>query len=147
LIRCPHRPLTATKIEIGRIFFMVTIIKRERRRLGRFRLEIPAKIEVLHSDLEREKRDLKTSNISSGGAFFHTKEPLAEGTPVKIDLILPLEKLKKLESDHKQAYLKVTGKVLRAESKGMAISFDQDYVLRPLRAKQERTTPGLHPPT
>jgi len=131
---------------LGGEFFMVTIIKRERRRLGRFRLEIPAKIEVLHSDLEQEKRDLKTSNISSGGAFFHTKEPLPEGTPVKIDLILPLEKLKKLKNDHRQAYIEVTGKVLRAESKGMAISFDQNYVIRPLRAKQERTAPGLQSP-
>jgi len=125
---------------------MVTVIKRERRRLGRFRLEVPAKIEVLHSDLEGERRDLKTRNISSGGAFFHTKEPLPEGTLVKIDLILPLEKLKKLKNDHRQAYIEVTGKVLRAELKGMAISFDQDYVIRPLRARKERTTPELQSP-
>jgi hypothetical protein len=122
---------------------MVTIIKRERRRLGRFRLEIPATIEVLNSELERVTCGLKTSNISSGGAFFHTKEPLPEGTPVKIDLILPLEKLKKLKNDHKQAYIKVSGKVLRSESKGMAISFDQDYVIRPLRAKRKQSTTHL----
>ena len=125
---------------------MVTIIKRERRRLGRFRLEIPATIEVVNSDWERVKRGLKTSNISSGGAFFHTKEPLPEGTPVKIDLILPLDKLKHLKKDHKQAYIKVSGKVLRSESKGMAISFDQDYVIRPLRAKQRESAPELQSP-
>lgn len=125
---------------------MVTVIKRERRRLGRFRLEIPATIEVINSDLEGVKSGLKTSNISSGGAFFHTKEPLPEGTPVKIDLILPLDKLKKLENDHKQAYIKVSGKVLRSESKGMAISFDQDYVIRPLRAAQRESTPELQSP-
>ena len=125
---------------------MVTIIKRERRRLGRFRLEIPATIEVLNSDLEKVKSDLKTSNISSGGAFFHTMQPLAEGTPVKIDLILPLDKLKQLKNDHNQAYIKVTGKVLRSESKGMAISFDSNYVIRPLREKRKQTAPELPSP-
>jgi hypothetical protein len=125
---------------------MVTIIKKERRKLGRFRLDIPAKIEVINSALERKKHDLKTSNISSGGAFFHTKQPLPEGTPVKIDLILPLERLKQLKNDHKQAYIKVTGKVLRSETKGMAISFDQNYIIRPLREKQKKTGPGLQSP-
>lgn len=125
---------------------MVTIIKKERRRLGRFRLEIPAKIEVIDSPLERKKHDLNTSNISSGGAFFHTKQPLPEGTPVKIDLILPLEKLKQLKNDHKQAYIKVTGKVLRSEIKGMAISFDQNYIIRPLRAKQKEIDPESRSP-
>ncbi len=125
---------------------MVTIIKRERRRLGRFRLEIPAKIEVLNSELEKEGHDLKTSNISSGGAFFHTKEPLLEGTEVKIDLILPLDRLKKLKNDYKQAYIKVSGKVLRSESKGMAISFDQNYIIRPLRAKRRESAPEMQSP-
>jgi hypothetical protein len=125
---------------------MVTIIKKERRQLGRFRLQIPAKIEVIDSDLEKEERDLKTSNISSGGAFFHTKQPLPEGTPVKIDLILPLDQLKRLKNDHKQAYIKVTGKVLRSESKGMAISFDTNYVIRPLRAKRRHKAPELESP-
>ncbi len=110
---------------------MITIIKKERRNLGRFRLEIPAKIEVINSDLKRETHDLQTSNISSGGAFFHTTQPLPEGTPVKIDIILPLDKLKQLKDDQKQAYIKVTGRVLRTESMGMAIGFDKNYTIRP----------------
>ena len=125
---------------------MVNIIRRERRKLGRFRLEIPAKIEMVGSEWGKTRRDLRTSNISSGGAFFHTEQPLPEGSPVKIDLILPLEKLEGLKNDHKQAYIKVTGKVLRSESKGMAISFDQDYVIRPLRAKQKEDALELRPP-
>jgi hypothetical protein len=125
---------------------MVSIIKKERRKLGRFRLEIPAKIEMIGSEWGKAGRDLRTSNISSGGAFFHTEQPLPEGTPVKIDLILPLEKLKKLKKDHRRAYIKVTGKVLRSESKGMAISFDQKYVIRPLREKRKENTPELRSP-
>ena len=125
---------------------MVSIIKKERRKLGRFRLEIPAKIEMICSEWGKVVLDLRTINISCGVAFFHTEQPLPEGTPVKIDLILSLEKLKKLENDHRQAYIKMTGKVLRSESKGMAISFDQKYVIRPLREKRKENTSELRSP-
>jgi hypothetical protein len=125
---------------------MVNIIKKERRKLGRFRLEIPARIETIGAEWGEGRRDFRTSNISSGGAFFHTEQPLPEGSPVKIDLILPLEKLKRLENEHRQAYIKVTGKVLRSESKGMAISFDQNYVIRPLRPKQKENVSQLQSP-
>ncbi|UCF56077.1 MAG: PilZ domain-containing protein [Deltaproteobacteria bacterium] len=120
---------------------MVTIIRRERRRIGRFRLEVPTKIEVISSDLDKKTHDLLTSNISSGGAFFHTTQPLPEGTPVKIDIILPLDKLKELKDDHKQAYVKVTGRVLRSESTGMAISFNEHYTIRPWKGRPDKEAP------
>ena len=104
---------------------------KEKRTLQRFDLEIPAKIESTTSDQEKRLLNLLTSNICSGGAFFHTTQPLPEGTQVKIDLVLPLDKLKQLKDDCKQAYIKVTGRVLRSESEGMAILFDKDYLIRP----------------
>jgi len=100
---------------------------KDTRRLERFDLEMPATIELLTSEREQSLLNLRTTNICSGGAYFHTTQPLPEGTQVKIDLVLPLEKLKKLKKEHKKAYIKVTGKVLRTESEGMAICFDQDY--------------------
>jgi len=102
---------------------------REKRRLERFDLHIPATIELLTSDQEKSLLNLLTSNICSGGAYFHTAQPLPEGTQVKIDLVLPLDKLRRLKDDCKQAYIKVTGTVLRSESEGMAICFDEDYQL------------------
>jgi hypothetical protein len=104
---------------------------KEKRTLQRFDLEIPAKIESTTSGQEKRLLNLLTSNICSGGAFFHTTQPLPEGTQVKIDLVLPLDKLKQLKDDCKQAYIKVTGRVLRSESEGMAILFDKDYLIRP----------------
>ncbi len=104
---------------------------KEKRTLQRFDLEIPAKIESTTSDQEKKLLNLLTSNICSGGAFFHTTQPLPEDTQVKIDLVLPLDKLKQLKDDCKQAYIKVTGRVLRSESEGMAIFFDKDYLIRP----------------
>ena len=103
----------------------------EKRRLERFDLKIPARLECLLGDEEGETLDLLTSDICAGGAFFHTDEPLPEGTQVKIDLVLPLEKIKKLAADCDHAFIKVTGTVLRAEAKGMAICFDKGYEIRP----------------
>jgi len=99
----------------------------DKRRLERFDLELPATIELLTSDQEKSLVNLLTANISSGGAYFHTPQPLPKGTQVKIDLVLPLDKLRKLKDEHKQAYIKVTGTVLRSESEGMAICFEEDY--------------------
>ena len=103
---------------------------KERRKLERFDLKISATIESMTSDQEKRLLNLLTSNICSGGAFFHTTQPLPEGSQVKIDLVLPLDNLKKLKDDCKQAYIMVTGRVLRSESEGMAILFDKNYLIR-----------------
>ena len=93
----------------------------------RFDLEIAATIELLTPGQERELLNLLTSNICSGGAYFHTTQPLPEGSRVKVDLDLPLDRLERLKEGYRQAYIKVTGEVLRSESEGMAICFDEDY--------------------
>lgn len=119
---------------------------KERRKLQRFDLEVPAKIEVMDSGQEKEIVNLLTSNICSGGAFFHTPEPLPEGTQVRLDLVLPLDKLRELKNDSKHAYIKVTGTVLRSESTGMAICFNEDYKIMPLStALSTQGSGGNHP--
>ena len=111
-------------------------VMEEKRKLERYDLKIPAKIRMgdfSQEDQEKEISDLTTSDISSGGAFFHTTEPLPKGTDVKIDLILPLDKLKKMSEDSLHALIKVTGTVIRTESGGMAICFDRNYQISPLK--------------
>lgn len=103
----------------------------ERRRLERFDIEIPAKIKVTNSFPDNEVMELVTSNICSGGAFFHTENSLPEGTDVKIDLVLKTEIYKELEKSN-QVHIQVTGTVLRADTKGMSICFDEDFQLQPL---------------
>ncbi len=103
----------------------------ENRRLERFGLELPAKIEIRkRSTKETEIMNLFTGNVCAGGAFFHTDKPLPVGTQVKIDLILPLEKLKKIKG--KNACIKVDGKVLRSDENGMAVRFNKRYKIIPL---------------
>lgn len=80
--------------------------------------------------------NLMTSDICLGGAFFHITQPLPEGSQVKIDLILPLDNPKKYKDGWQQAHIKVTGTVLRSESTGMAICFNENYQIRPWSGRQ-----------
>lgn len=103
----------------------------ERRQLERFSLEIPARIQLTEPYPDQQALNLVTSNICSGGAFFHTTRPLPEGTDVKIDLVLKTEIFKKMESSN-QVHIQVKGTVLRTDSKGMSICFDENFQLQPL---------------
>ena len=97
---------------------------KERRKLERFDLRVPAKIAVVGHDQGREALNLMTENICAGGAFFYTPDPLPKGTQVKIDLILDRE-LRGGES--RMAQIKLNGAVLRSDATGMAICFDKSY--------------------
>ena len=112
------------------------INNKERRKLERFNLQLPAKIESMASGEDLENMalpDILTSDICSGGAFFQTAAPLPEGTEVKIDLILPLDNLEKIKDNFQHVYVAVTGMVLRSEQRGMAVSFNRNYQIRPLK--------------
>ena len=115
---------------------MTEMEARDKRRLERFDLRIPAKIKVMTSEEEKETLDLFTSDICAGGAFFHTNQPLPEGTEVKIDLVLSLEDIKKLREYSSHAYIKIAGTVLRTESAGMAVCFKKDYKIQPLTKEE-----------
>ena len=113
---------------------------KEKRKLERFDLKIPTRVALTGAkkvNRERTIPDLMTSDICSGGAYFHTVEPLPAGSKVKIDLILPLDKLRRIGADWKKVHVRVTGKVLRSESKGMAIGFNRDYRIEPLEKKPD----------
>ena len=86
-------------------------------------------LEIISNCGEHNKKviNLITSNACSGGAFFDTDQPLPEGTDVKIELVLSIDKLKKIKG--KQAFIKVAGQVIRLEQKGMAICFENNYTI------------------
>jgi hypothetical protein len=115
-------------------------VAEEKRGLERFELEIPTRIKVTSSQQGEESLDLLTSDISSGGAFFHTTQPLEEGTDVNLDLILPIKRLMKeiedVVGDFQHTYIKISGKVLRTESRGMAIVFNEDYEISPWQGEK-----------
>ena len=100
----------------------------DERKLERFTLELVANISVSGEQDEQQSLKFNTSDISAGGAFFNTEQPLPIGTEIKLDMILPLDKLKKLKG--KQAKIEVSGAVVRTNQEGMAVSFKKDYQIK-----------------
>jgi len=103
----------------------------DRRALERFKLRLPARIEVVSGvpEVEKETINIETDNICSGGTFFHTLSPLPEGTQVKIDILLNLQRLRVPKNN--RPHIMVRGNVLRSEATGMAIRFDKEYRIIP----------------
>ena len=98
----------------------------EQRKLERFDLRVVAEIETTTGyPKESVAFNLWTRDISSGGAFFTTPDPLPVGRQVRIDLVLPLEGVEKFR--YRQTHVRLNGTVIRAESAGMAIRFDNGY--------------------
>ena len=103
----------------------------ERRELERFKLRLPARIEVVSGvpEVEKDIINIETDNICSGGAYFHTLSPLPKGTQVKIDMVLNFQRLR--IPKNRRPHIKVSGNVLRSEATGMAIQFDNRYKIIP----------------
>ena len=107
---------------------------KEKRKLERFALELPAQINLISSNVE-DKIEVKTSNICSGGAFFNMFHPLSVGTAVRITLHLPLSRFDSLKDYCKSSQIRMTGKVSRCEQSGMSVLFDTEYQIHPFKDK------------
>ena len=105
---------------------MVDIME-DKRTFERFDLAVPAKIGVEGIDTGIEEMSLVTRDICAGGAFLHTKNPLPEGTRIKMNLVLSIEKLKQLLDS--ECEIQVEGTVVRSEDTGIAIRFEENYEL------------------
>lgn len=99
--------------------------KPEKRAMERFPLELPAELSVIGENGDKGSRELLTNNICAGGAFFETNQPLPVGTVLKMDLVLSLVELKKLEG--KKTHIKISGVVIRTDPEGMAVRFQEKY--------------------
>lgn len=104
---------------------------KERRRFERFSLALPARIEP-GDGAGRVPGGLMTSNISAGGVYVTTTEPPRQGMEVRMEFILPFNNLKKVKVET-DACVTVTGKVVRAEAAGMAVQFNDDCNIVPVR--------------
>jgi hypothetical protein len=103
----------------------------ERRKLKRFRLRLPSKVEAEPRPPDEASRvqELETENICSGGAFFRTLTPLMLGTRVKIEMVLELFGRRYPLSS--VSLVRVKGEVLRSEATGMAVRFDKPHAILP----------------
>ena len=107
----------------------------EKRREERFTLRLFSRVEPVQvGEKESALLELLTRDICSGGAYFQTETPLALGTQVKIDIVLPLKKIRKIEG--KQARIQACGSVIRSTEGGMAIRFDRNCIITPCNDAQ-----------
>jgi hypothetical protein len=102
----------------------------ERRKIERFRLRLPAKLMLINKN--QEVLELKTRDISSDGAFLITDTSLHEGTPISLELLLPLKQFRKLFNEKRNVSLNIKGHVIRNEALGLAVSFEKKYEIASL---------------
>jgi len=105
----------------------------EKRKFRRYDMQLPSHIYKLDGGQDEEHIASKTCNISSGGAFFFTNDAPAEGTKVKIELLLPIKNLYPSEG-YTASIVKSTGYVVRTETKGMAVAFETANIINPVFA-------------
>lgn len=114
---------------------------KNRRRLERFEIAVPAQIAVA-VDNRRRTMHLITHDISAGGAFFQTDTLLPVGTEVLIELTLLAELFRNVKPPS-QALIRLAGKVLRHDFDGMAIGFTEHFQIQPVALNPARTGGGL----
>lgn len=95
----------------------------------RLSLEIPASVKAVNEQ-EGDPMALVTADVSSGGAFFHTDQPMSIGTKVVVEIVIPIEQFRKIETD--KVLYAVAGTVVRSDRKGMAVCFEKESKISPL---------------
>lgn len=83
-----------------------------------------------------------TRDISASGAYLLTSTSLPEGTQLELEVLLPLAELRPLEESGKDIALKAIGHVVRADTIGLAVQFDNPQNLKPLRKLKLKGLPG-----
>ena len=103
---------------------------KERREYKRFQLRLPARMEMI-SPGRKQVFDFRTRDISAGGVYIDTKEPLSKDTRFRLKLTLPSKRIKELTGA--QSCIKVEGTVVRSTPTGVAIRFGEDYQILSLK--------------
>jgi hypothetical protein len=104
----------------------------ERRRLERFDLSAPAQVIVESVSGGQEQLNLTTKDISSGGAYLYSPQPLIKGARVTMEMLIFLNTLWKLASEKGRVKIKVSGTVIRVDTDGIAIRFENKYKITAL---------------
>jgi len=91
-------------------------------------------------------RGLHTQHISSGGALVRTNHLQPLGTNVEVTLILPLDRLKKINSN--LVNVNISGQVIRLEDDGMVIGFEKNCLISQSdETKSSNKNLGNYPPS
>jgi c-di-GMP-binding flagellar brake protein YcgR len=132
---------------------MIGMVEEERRERERFSLVLPTKIMAESRTGVTPLLELVTADISAGGAFIATSRPLPLASKVRLEFFLSLEELAQLrfilseESlkvwQGERAWVTVTGVVIRVERNGVAVIFDRNHQVSPVRHSETKANPVL----
>ena len=117
----------------------------ERRIQERFALHHQAKVTARFSDTGvQETIETAAENISAGGVFIKTTRPLTMAGKVTVEFLLEVDDLRKLkfilstetlrQINGDQVWVKASGVVIRQDTGGAAVIFDQNYQITPMRS-------------
>jgi hypothetical protein len=98
----------------------------ERRLMERFPLELSARITSIDEGNKEFISEGTTVNICAGGAYFSVDKPLPVSTDTKIAIVWPPKDFQHgsvIVKDH----ISLTGRVVRSDRMGMAISFKNNF--------------------
>ena len=109
-----------------------TLFLSDRRKLQRFNLKLPAKVEILAPG-EKRVLNLVTSDISANAAYFQMLNPISEGVSVRLKICIANDFIKKITGFEMR--LNIVGRVVRSEPTGMAIQFDENQKIERISAK------------
>jgi c-di-GMP-binding flagellar brake protein YcgR len=124
----------------------------ERREHERFSLRLQTKIMAESGTGITPLLEFVTADISAGGAFIQTSRLLPIASRVRLEFFLSLDELARLrfivssESlkvwRNERAWVTATGVVIRAEKEGVAVIFDQNYQVSPIKSSKTEFTPA-----
>lgn len=103
---------------------------KDQRQIERFSISIPAKVGIDGESGSSGDQLLLTRDVSAAGAYFFTVTPFPVGTNVIVEMILLPQH--KTNSKARHAKVTITGSVLRTDSQGMAVRFDDEYKMVPI---------------
>ena len=114
----------------------------ERRQFERFSLCINTQMTAETLSGKTPVLEYVTANISAGGAFIETDQPLPLASKVRLEFLVALKDLQTLKFivsldtlkawKGKRVWISATGIVARHESTGMGIMFDDNYQISPM---------------
>jgi hypothetical protein len=120
------------------------MVQENRRDQERFSLRLQTKIMAESRTGSTPLLEFVTADISAGGAFIATSHPLPIASKVRLEFFLSLDELSHLrfvlarESlkmwQGERAWVTATGVVIRVEDNGVAVIFDQNYQISPIRS-------------
>jgi len=99
----------------------------EKRTLQRFTMTLPVRVSRIANGKE-PIMVLQTFNICSQGAFLEPADRFAVGTRLKMDFFLQFS-----HSEAKDDIIRTTGEIIRTDTSGIAVQFDETYQILPIR--------------